>query len=404
MTRSFCAFLTILFLTLVVGKSFGQDSIKDPRLSASFSGNFRIDYRYFPNEALYPGQHSGYASSYFQPELYMEWNKGNQLLQITGFGRLDQYDTVSTHVDLREMYWQLLAKKWELSVGAKKIFWGITESNHVVDIINQSDGLEGFDLEQKLGQPMAHFSTARTWGTIDLIGMAYHRQLKFPGLAGRPRPPSMIDYDSTVYESEYNEYQPEVAVRWSHSFWLIDLGITHFYGASRAPIFLTKDNINFKMGYEMINQSGIDFQLMTGSMFWKFEGIYRQSDRKVIRAYVGGGEYTISNMFRSGIDLGLIVEYNYDDRGQELISALDNDMFFGMRFAFNDRQSTDLLAGYIVDMENFTQRYFIEANRRLGETWKLSLEASGFENVADSEFIYLIRKDGFGKVSLIKYF
>jgi len=388
-----------------------QDSLKVPKVTSELSGNFRVDYRYFPDEALYPGQFNQYWSGYFEPKVYLKWNKGKQLLQFSGFGRLDQYDTASTHVDLRELYWQALFKKSEISVGFKKIFWGITESNHVVDVVNQLDALEGFDIEQKLGQPMVHFSWSPKWGTIDVIGMAYHRQLLFPGPNGRPRPPlgdptansGNFHLDSTIYESEYNEYQPEIALRWSHSVSIFDIGLTYFNGTTRPPLFATNDGIHFNIFYELINQVGIDIQAYTGSMLWKFEGAYRESNRKAIRSFVVGGEYTFSNLFRSGADLGFIVEYNYDDRGIELLTALDDDMFYGLRFALNDRQSTDFLGGYIVDNDNGTQRYFLEANRRLGNSWKLSINASGYNNVAQTEFIYLLRADGFIGISLYKY-
>lgn len=393
--------ILILFYSSTV---LSQDTIETPNLYSELSGNFKIDYRYYPNEALYDGQHEQYFSGYFQPEIYLEWNKGKQLFQFTGFGRIDQYDTYSTHADLREFYWQMLFKKWEISVGLKKIFWGVTESNHIVDVINQLDGYEGFDIEQKLGQPMVHFSWSPKWGTIDIIAMSYFRQLHFPGPEGRPRPPSLLDYDKTAYESDLNEYQPEIAVRWSHSFSIFDFGLSQFFGTSRAPIFQTTDTVTFNAYYEQIGQTGIDVQAYTGSMLWKAEGIYRTSNRKIIKSYVVGGEYTFSNILQTGADLGLILEYNFDDRGPELLTALDNDMFFGIRIALNDRQSSDLLGGYILDMANQTQRYFVEINRRLGDSWKLSIEASGFNNIDESEFIYLIRNDNYLKVSLAKYF
>jgi hypothetical protein len=137
---------------------------------------------------------------------------------------------------------------------------------------------------------------------------------------------------------------------------------------------------------------------------WKTEIIHRESKRKTITALTVGGEYTFSNIFRTGADIGLIAEYNYDDRGVESINALDDDFFFGTRVGLNDRQSTDLLGGIVLDRENKTLRYFVEANRRLGDSWKLSVEASGFENIDESEFLYLIRNDGFVQVSLAKYF
>ena len=125
-----------------IGTTSAQVSIQKPKIYSEVSGNFRGDYRYFPEDALYPGQHQEYFSTLFQPEIYLEWNKGKQLLQFTGFARLDQYDTKRTHADIRELYWQSIFKKWELSIGVKKIFWGVTESNHLVDIINQTDVLE----------------------------------------------------------------------------------------------------------------------------------------------------------------------------------------------------------------------------------------------------------------------
>lgn len=381
-----------------------NNSIQEPKIYSEISGYFRIDYRYFPDSALYPRQHKSYFSMVFQPEVYLEWNKGKQLLQFVGFARIDQYDTERTHADIRELYWQAIFKNWELSVGLRKIFWGVTESNHVVDIINQADALEGFDLEKKLGQPMIHFSWSPSWGTIDLFAMTYHRQLKFPGQQGRLRPPFDLDYNNTSYESELDEYNPDLAIRWSHSFSVFDIGISHFYGTSRSPLFESSDGITFSAFYELINQTGLDIQASTGPMFWKAEIIYRVSKRKNINAFTVGGEYTFSNIFSSGIDIGLIAEYNFDDRGQELITGLDDDFFFGSRLAINDRQSTDLIGGIIIDRNNQTLRYFIEANRRLGDSWKISLEVSGFDNVADTEFLYLIRNDSFAQFSLTKFF
>ncbi len=139
-------------------------------------------------------------------------------------------------------------------------------------------------------------------------------------------------------------------------------------------------------------------------MLWKAEIIYRQSKRKTITAFTVGGEYTFSNLFYSGIDLGLILEYNFDDRGIESINSLDDDFFFGTRIAVNDRQSTDLLGGIIIDRENQTLRYFVEANRRLGDSWKISIEVVGFSNIDPSEFLYLIRNDSYAQISLAKYF
>ncbi|MBL4670175.1 MAG: hypothetical protein JKY30_13055 [Flavobacteriales bacterium] len=137
-------------------------------------------------------------------------------------------------------------------------------------------------------------------------------------------------------------------------------------------------------------------------MLWKLEAIHRFSERKTIKAFTVGGEYTFSNVFKT--DLGFLVEYTYDDRGDESINGLNDDFFVGMRIGFNDKQSTDFLGGANIDREKGTITFFIEANRRIGDSWRASVKALGFDKVDETDFLYLIRKDGFVEFSLAKYF
>jgi len=46
-----------------------------------------------------------------------------------------------------------------LLVGINSVFWRVVESNHLVDILNQTDLIEDIDGEEKLGQPMISLST-----------------------------------------------------------------------------------------------------------------------------------------------------------------------------------------------------------------------------------------------------
>ncbi|PCJ28784.1 MAG: hypothetical protein COA97_00130 [Flavobacteriales bacterium] len=372
------------------------------KITTEISGNIRGDYRFYPDDALYPNQEQEYFSAIFNPEFYISWDKGNQLIQFKGFARLNQYDNKQSHWDIRELYYQKVFKKWEFSLGAKQLYWGFTESNHLANIINQDDVLEGSDIKNKLGQPMAHLSFSPKWGIIDLMVMPYFRTLQFPGIRGRGRPPFILDNNNTVYESEMEEYNPDLAIRWSHSIKSVDLGISHFYGTSRLPFIAPIDSTNFSLVYELINQTGLELQATTGSMLWKLEAIYRISERKTIKATTIGGEYTFSNVFKS--DIGILVEYTYDDRGNESINGLDDDFFFGLRLALNDKQSTAFLGGFNLDRKKGTLTYFAEANRRLGDSWKISVKTLGFENIDNTDFIYLLRNDGFIEVSLAKYF
>ena len=46
------------------------------------------------------------------------------------------------------------------------MFWGVTESVHLVDIINQTDFAGDIDGEDKLGQTMLSLMLQRDWGEI----------------------------------------------------------------------------------------------------------------------------------------------------------------------------------------------------------------------------------------------
>jgi len=382
---------------------FEESSIAiPPRFSWEISGNIQGDYRYFEEDGLYPGQETEYFSSIFNPEIYVEWDNSNQLIQFEGFARLNQYDIEQTHWDIRELYYQNIIANWELSVGKKQIYWGFTESNHLVNIINQDDLLEGNGVANKLGQSMIHVSNYSEMGTFDVMLMRGFNPIQFPGSKGRLRPPFDVDYANTTYESEDGVDNTDFAIRWSHNINSIDLGVSHFNGTSRTPLITSTDGVSFAPHYELIDQTGLELQASLGSMLWKLEAIQRKSDRKTIRAYTLGGEYTL--VTQSGYDIGILAEYNYDDRGAESITGLNDDVFVGLRIALNDEQSTSFLGGMNKDNENGTISYFAEADRRLGNSWKIKVKAFGFKDVAENEFLYLLRKDGFVELSLVKYF
>ena len=376
----------------------------DEKIIPDYSLEFSMDQRFFLNQGLITTQKNYYPSLALKPEFSVEWNGGDQLLQFTGFARWEAYETRRTHWDIRELYWQTIEKNWELSVGIKKIFWGVTESIHLVDIINQTDFVESFDGEEKLGQPMAHYSLMTKTGTLDFLVTPYFRKRQFPGIEGRFQTPFPLEKDQLGFESSGAEWRPSFAVRWSNSIGQMDLGLSHFYGVGREPIIRPQDNGSaFDAIYPIIHQTGLDLQLITGSTLWKIETIVRQNEMQDMWALAAGLEYTFSNSFGTGMDIGLLGEYLFDSRDNQALSGMDNDLFLGTRLALNDVQGTQFLAGIIFDLEKSSRLISLEASRRAGDGLKLELEARFLSQISELEFLHSFRNDSFIQFRLIKY-
>ena len=393
-----------ILLGFAIIVAFGAMNVQaqDNETYFDFKAELKVDNKYFFNAGLYPGQERNYLSLAFQPEVLYEWQDAKYSIKFTGFVRLDQYDDRRNHFDLREFYWQIVNDRSEISIGMKKVFWGVTESAHLVDVINQTDVVESFDGEEKLGQPMVHFSYLSQIGTFDFFYLPYFRTQTFPGRKGRLRTPFILDGSEFEYESDAEEYRPDVAIRYSNFFGPFDIGISHFYGTSRAPV--VADLESFTPVYGVIHQTGLDLQATTGAFLWKWEIINRENSIQDMWATVAGLEYTFGNIGGSGIDIGVLGEYLYDSRDDLALNSLQNDVFFGSRIAFNDIQDTEILFGGIIDLEHSTRLYSIEANRRFGESWNVEAEGRIFNNVSQKEFIYFVREDSFVELSVSRFF
>ncbi len=397
-------FISILVASIAQITSINAQT-KEKKVNHDFELEVEGEYRYFYDEPQFQNQKSHFPSIAITPKYTIDWNKGSESINFTGFFRVD-VDNKRTHGDVRELYYQKAKGKWELNVGLKKVYWGVAESNHLVDIINQTDAVESFDGEKKLGQPMVQYTyTTDKYGSFDFFYLPYHRKRNFSGKKGRLRFPIVIDEDDLSYESGAKEWRQDIAFRWSHYFGAFDVGVSHFYGNGREPLFSFDQFGNVNAFYPLINQTGIDIQITQEAFLWKFETIYRTAKAQDFLALVAGVEYTFSNIDGNGLDIGVLGEYLYDERDELALSALQNDVFIGSRVAFNDTKDTSILIGGIADLTNKSKIFSMEASRRIGDSWKAELEARLFETIDESELILSnFRDDSFLRFSITKYF
>ena len=404
----------------------GGDGTPPRREIWDLSGYLAVESRAFLESAKLPEQGSGNGPSLvLDTEIYRQWRDGDASFTFRPFLRLDSVDAERTHFDVRELSYLRAWPRWELTLGVSRVFWGVTESQHLVDIVNQTDLIENPDGEDKLGQPMVHATSINTWGIVDLFVLPGGRERTFPGEQGRLRPSLPIDTDSPIYESSAEAWRTDWALRWSQAIGAFDLGLSHFSGTSREPLLIADWSNTGGDGtpplrqgrlrpyYPVIDQTGLDAQATLGSWLLKTEAIYRtgfgvagEAGKGPLADYAAatyGFEYTFWSIFSSSIDIGAIGEHLWDERGSNATTPFQNDLFAGTRLAFNDTQSSEILGGIIYDLEDQSRLYLLEASRRLGSTWVIELELRGFSGQRPLDPLAALRTDDYVQLSLQRH-
>jgi hypothetical protein len=292
---------------------------------------------------------------------------------------------------------------WEFQAGISKVFWGVTESQHLVDIINQTDAVDGSDGEDKLGQPLFRVSHLQDNGSVSFYLLPYFRERAFASSEGRPAFP-LLTQAQAIYEHARGDQHIDYALRWAHSLGNFDVGVSLFDGTSRDPEFVpvfTDPNVQqpteFVPFYRQIRQIGVDLQATTGSTLWKLEAINNNNSLENYSAIQFGFEYSRYGVFNSNADLGWLLEYAWDSRGTDNLTATvsnnQNDLYLGSRLAFNDVASTEILGGLSYDLDFDSVSLLIEASRRFGNNIKVALDIRLFSSNQPADPLFFFRRD-----------
>ena len=105
-----------------------------------FSGNIAVEALTFRQPGQFAGQMDDNLTLSFEPRWTGDWNDGDDSWSAEFYLRADNKDAGRQHADIRELLWLGLDGDNEWRVGINTMFWGVTESQHLVDVINQIDG------------------------------------------------------------------------------------------------------------------------------------------------------------------------------------------------------------------------------------------------------------------------
>ena len=389
--------------------------------NTTVSGSVGFEQRYFfqsessqteqINQFLGRDTSSYQSSVTFDLEVNTEWNKGKDQLIFQPYIRLDEQDDERSHFDIRQLFWTHLESNWELSAGIGIVFWGVTESQHLVDIINQTDLVENIDGEDKLGQPMIRYSYFSDYGSIDAFLLPGFRTRTFNGPDSRLNAGIVVDNDNEEFESNAEQGHLDFALRYSHTVGDWSVGLSWFSGTSREADFLRffdPTSLSTTPFYPQIDQFGLDVQITTDSWLIKLEAIQRNHNDSFFEDFAAttfGVEYTFVGVFGTVYDIGALAEYSWDERGLNnefgASSAFQNDVFIGARLAFNDISESTLLFGFSNDLDNTDSRtVFIEGATRINTSLTAEIELRYFESESIDDLLFAFRDDSFIQLSI----
>lgn len=366
--------------------------------------NLELSYRYFLQDPSYIGQTSDQTSLALQTEMHLHPTSSNDIV-VNLFGRYDSAEDERNHLDVRELLWQYRGDKYQLDAGVGIVYWGVAESQRLVNVINQRDSLEDVLGNVALGQPLVKLGLPLDTNQLDIYLLPFFRERDFPSREGRLRTPVVVNSDHSSYESDREQDHVDYAIRYSGSYESIDYGLAFFQGTQRDPL-LQYDPVAKELYpyYMQMQQLGADLQYTADAWLFKAELLYRETAKQEYSAAILGVERSVYGVFNSATDIAWIAEYNWDQRGRLSTSYFQDDLFMGMRWSLNNSESSELLVGCLYDVEYGSRFSRVKFNSRLGKEWTIAFEAYFLDHINSADLLKPLENDDFVQLAIKYYF
>jgi len=325
-----------------------------------------------------------YSKLYAQ-EAY--WDLSNDKQTSRTFARVD------------ELYGKYDFENDSIKAGKSIEFWGALEVRNIVDGFNPLDFRNDIYSKDKLGVYNIAYSHYTENGELSFIAKLYEQEQP---MADYPYVyeffPKFVNYDGTLNTQE-SKYRPSLYLKYSGSTdteYALDYAFIFENGYDSQRYFTTdtpshlEAGVDFAKPTEFVQEAYIVNKIMSfntlvvNSTLIKLEALYAKVDDN---AYVGdyshiglGVEQTLENIYESA-SLGLIAEYyrydTYEDGKYsdiELFETMQNDLFVGARYSFNNANDSSFIGGGIFDLEYNEESYYLKFESRAWESFKVDIE------------------------------
>lgn len=371
------------------------------------AGDVSVDGRIFAASPAYAGQaRDDEVSVRVEPDFTYKTENAHHALALRPFYRLDPVDDQRSHADLRQARYDYSGEHFSFGAGVGTFSWGVLESYRPTDIMNQTDFVESYRGDAKLGLPFVQVGWLTEKWSFRLYYLPYFRERTFPGVRGRLRFAANVDTDGATFEPRLGAFFPSGAARVSYRGDNLDVNFGLLSGLSREPRFvaeLTTGSVAPR--YDLMQSASIDLQWAVGGFVLKGEGYARVLTTK-LTPYGGGGigaDYMIPEAI-AGADVALAIEYLQDFRPIDApITLFKHDAFAGVRVAANDSGNTTINTGALVDVTDGTTFGRLDCTHSFGDHFRGSVDVNLFLG-PQGTLAGSFRKDSYGGAHVAYYF
>lgn len=312
----------------------------------------------------------------------------------------DSDKTERTFARLDELYAKYDFENDAIKVGKSIEFWGSLELRNISDAFNPSEFRDDLFSTNKLGVWNMTYSHYTQTGEISLIVKLDEQEQK---MAAYPYVyyffPKFVTYDGAL-KTQDGANRPSLYLKYSGSTdteYALDYSIifengydSQRYFSTNTPDNLDRTKPNFGQPTSFVQNAYIVNKILTydtlvvNATLFKLEALYAKVDEdKNVGDYSHialGVEHTLENFYESAA-LGLIAEYyRYDTfeddkyNDLELFETMQDDLFIGARYSFNNANDSTLVGGGIFDLEYDEQVYYLKGESRFADSFKVSLD------------------------------
>jgi hypothetical protein len=359
-----------------------------------YKGNISFESQYLHHDIF--DKRKNALALRVESELKKSWGEGVFVGKIKAL--LDKDDSSRRYIDFSDLYYQYNFEDSDILIGRNTRFWGALEFYNITDVFNTKDFLDDpFDYDSKLGSWNIAYTHYLESGEFSLIVKLHEERQRvqdresvnnfFP-----------LPYEDTLL-TQKDENRPSLFLKYSASAEDIQIDYAFIYenGYDSQRYMSINPRGKLQENAYIVNKFLGYATYIHGDMIYKTEMAYALSDDKQVSDYGEFGlgmEYTMYGFWQKR-DLGLLAEYyRYeaeDSTKVDFNKFFANDLTLGFRLSLNDLDSSEVLGGLDIDLDNDEKIFFLEYETRLLDSYKLKTSYQHLSPDDDSLFKELDR-------------